>query len=362
MAARAPACSSNSCAASIRQRRKLPATSPASSFLEKVRHASNEIVCPAGNSPGRAGAQRLTRKQSRLVASLFAERQRKLRRVVSARFGAEWSRAEIVLGADSREALPDFAAILFWSISRARIPGPILFQELWKSLLQEWEELLLRRWHQEDRFTQEPLRPRIARRARQRVQVIFPVCEDRENRRGEDARGNARVPQGFHGCQAQVRPRSARLEQTSQSSAQGCHGDVDENSGARGNALQHINVADHLVGLCCDGDAQSFAQRHLFEDRARGAELALGRLIGIGGSANGDVFRRRGAGCGTPEGVTMIEIPRQERAGVLLDEDLVVEFPAVKLHVLVRIARVTIAAGEFAPAVRIDGPLKRDAL
>src|SRR6266568_6464783 len=119
MAARAPACSSNSCAASIRQRRKLPAKSPASSFL-KLRHASNEIVCPAGNSPGRAGAQRLTRKQSRLVASLFAERQRKLRRVVSARFGAEWSRAEIVLAADSRQALPDFAAILFRRISRDR--------------------------------------------------------------------------------------------------------------------------------------------------------------------------------------------------------------------------------------------------
>ena len=54
--------------------------------------------------------------------------------------------------------------------------------------------------------------------------------------------------------------------------------------------FKQINVAQHLIRFRGDRKIQALALGHFFEDRARRAEFALGRLIRVGCGADGDVF------------------------------------------------------------------------
>ena len=88
-------------------------------------------------------------------------------------------------------------------------------------------------------------------------------------------------------------------------------------------------------------------EREFFQDSARHFEALLGRLIGIGGGADGDLLA----------GLNLAQLLAQQLRGLLLDVDLPLEVGAVAhLHELVGVARVAIFAGELASAIGIDGP------
>ncbi len=81
--------------------------------------------------------------------------------------------------------------------------------------------------------------------------------------------------------------------------------------------------------------------------RARDFVAALGGLVRIGSSAEGDGFA----------GLYPAQFLAQQFGGVLLDVDFLFELHAVAhLHELVGVARVAVLAAELAAAIGIDGP------
>ena len=81
----------------------------------------------------------------------------------------------------------------------------------------------------------------------------------------------------------------------------------------------------------------------------RAAKTALGRLIRVGGRADGNVVFPIDA----PE--LLAHPVRRRRFGV----NLVFEILDIQLHVLVGVAGIAIFAAELAAAIRVDGPLER---
>ena len=70
-----------------------------------------------------------------------------------------------------------------------------------------------------------------------------------------------------------------------------------------GNDFQNVDVANDLIGLRDDGNAQTLAFGQFFQARSRDAVFFFGRLIGIRSSANGDMF-----GLGITAGFRFIRI------------------------------------------------------
>src|ERR1035438_2385882 len=94
--------------------------------------------------------------------------------------------------------------------------------------------------------------------------------------------------------------------------------------------------------------AAAFA-REDFQDGAGAAVAALGGLIRIGGGSDGDVVRA----------VDAAQFLTQQVGGGRFSVDPVFEILRRHFHEFVGIARIAILAGEFAAAIRVDGPLKR---
>ena len=95
-----------------------------------------------------------------------------------------------------------------------------------------------------------------------------------------------------------------------------------------------------------------FARGHLFQNRARGAEFAFGRLVRVGGGPDGDMLALH---------FFHAQVASGERSGILLDVNFLLKIVRVQLHVLVRVARVAILAAEFTAAIRVHRPGKRHA-
>jgi len=76
-------------------------------------------------------------------------------------------------------------------------------------------------------------------------------------------------------------------------------------------------------------------------------EFAFGRLVGIGGRADGDVLARD---------VLLGQIAASQPASVLFDVNLALEIRAIQFHKFMRVAGVAVDAAEFAAAIRIHGP------
>ena len=94
-------------------------------------------------------------------------------------------------------------------------------------------------------------------------------------------------------------------------------------------------------------------QGEFFQDAARDLEALLGRLVGIGGRADGDLLAA----------LHLFQFLPQEPRGLLLDVDLALEVEAVAhFHELMGVARVAVFAGEFAAAIGIDRPLEGNSL
>ncbi len=92
--------------------------------------------------------------------------------------------------------------------------------------------------------------------------------------------------------------------------------------------------------------------RELLQQRARYAKASLGRLVGIGGGADGDPLAA----------LHLPQVAPELRGDVLLGVNLTLEFQAIaQLHELVRVARVAILTGKLAAAVGIDRPGERHA-
>jgi len=115
------------------------------------------------------------------------------------------------------------------------------------------------------------------------------------------------------------------------------------------NLTEQLGVAHHQIRFGDDADRETAVMRELLKDGACDFVTALGGLVGIGGSADGDLFA----------GLDLLEFLAQQVGGVLLDEDFVLEILVGHFHELVRVASVTIFTGEFASAVGIDRPGKR---
>src|SRR5438874_10360552 len=90
--------------------------------------------------------------------------------------------------------------------------------------------------------------------------------------------------------------------------------------------------------------------RKFFENRPGDLQLALNRLVWVGGRADSNLLAR----------LHFANFLSQKFSRMLLGINLLLELDTVThLHELVRIARITIFAGELASPVRIDGPGKR---
>ena len=115
------------------------------------------------------------------------------------------------------------------------------------------------------------------------------------------------------------------------------------------NLTEQLGVADDQIRFRDDADFETAVTRELLEDGACDFVTALGGLVGIGRGTDGNLFA----------GLDLLEFLAQQVGGVLLDEDFVLEILVGHLHELVRVAGVTIFAGEFASAVGIDRPGER---
>ena len=92
--------------------------------------------------------------------------------------------------------------------------------------------------------------------------------------------------------------------------------------------------------------------RQFFQNSSRHFEAAFSGLVRIGGGADRDLFSR----------LYVPELLPQQIGGVLLDVDLLLEVHAIAhLHKFVGVAGITVLAGKFAAAIRIDRPGKRHA-
>ncbi len=88
-------------------------------------------------------------------------------------------------------------------------------------------------------------------------------------------------------------------------------------------------------------------QRKLLQQAARHLEALLRRLVGVGGRAQRDGLAP----------LHLLQIAPQQPRRLLLDVNLALEVqPVAHFHELVGIARIAVFAGEFAAAIRVNGP------
>jgi hypothetical protein len=113
------------------------------------------------------------------------------------------------------------------------------------------------------------------------------------------------------------------------------------------------SVAADEIALGGDDEGASAHLGEGFEEAAGAAEAAFGGLVGVGGGAEGD---------GVVAGETA-DFGSGGFGGEVLGEDAGFEVVGVvELHEFVGIAGVAVAAGEFAAAVGVDGPIEGHAL
>ena len=150
-----------------------------------------------------------------------------------------------------------------------------------------------------------------------------------------------------HGVEAQIRTRSAGLEDSRQLHVESGDRDVDGKAIRLRDFFQQVEVANNEIRLGHDAELEATMMRELFQNSAGDFVAALGRLVGIGGGAERDRFI----------GLNAAQFVAEQAGSVLLDVDLLLELHAIAhFHKLVGVAGVAVAASEFATAVRIDGP------
>jgi hypothetical protein len=156
----------------------------------------------------------------------------------------------------------------------------------------------------------------------------------------------ARCSQCRDGLEAQIGARRSWFENTREFRVRRSNAEVDGKLVARGEFFQNVKIAHNESGFRHNAEFQSTAFRHHFQKASRHPHAALDGLVRIGGGAHGNLFAR-------PQ---LAQILAQQPRGILLDEDEALEKLGVaQFHKFVRIARETVAAAEFASAIRVDG-------
>ena len=157
-----------------------------------------------------------------------------------------------MLFSQRRNAQANLAAIGFRSVRGAFVPLAISPRQARKLLLEERQELLARARHEEEHASHEPVRiGRVAARARASKSSWRSV---RPGSTGMTSTPGAqtRLAQRPHRGHAQVRPRSARLEQARQARTRRGNADADAKPRSCRDALQDVHVADNLIRFRSD--------------------------------------------------------------------------------------------------------------
>lgn len=192
------------------------------------------------------------------------------------------------------------------------------------------------------------------------------VGEAGQERRAEDAGSEASFTEFGDGLEAEVGTGRAGFEEAGEIGIGGGDGEVQDEGVAGGDLLEEADVARDEIGLGDDADAQALFAGKDLEERAGDEGFALDGLVGVGCGAEGDLFAGRDA----------VEVALEEPGCLLLEEDPPLERrgPAlglVRLYCSVRVGRlcrprrlqkfvgvsgITVAAGELAATVGVDGP------
>ena len=126
------------------------------------------------------------------------------------------------------------------------------------------------------------------------------------------------------------------------------------------NLLKQIDIAHNQIGLRDDRNAQAFVPRQFFETGARDPIFLFGGLVRIGRRADADVFRHAFPFPTRYE--YLLAISRVSRtAASFFTKIFFSNASAVQLHEFVRVAGVTVFAGELAAPIGIDRPVEGDA-
>ena len=131
------------------------------------------------------------------------------------------------------------------------------------------------------------------------------------------------------------------------------HRHVHAEAMARGERLEQLQVAKNQHRLGGNRQVQPAEFRKDLEHAPGDFKLPLGRLIRIGGRAQGD---------GQPLVAALAKLGAQALGRVGLGVDFALKVPAVPhLHELVRVTGIAVVAAEFAAAIGVEGPGKRHA-
>ena len=171
------------------------------------------------------------------------------------------------------------------------------------------------------------------------------LVDERDDRRDAHADRHARFRQRLDRLQAAVRRGGARLEDPGELRVERGDRDVDRHQAARRHRRHQVEVALD-AGRLGDQREGMRAFGHHLEHRAGDAELALDRLVGVGGRA--DVDRARLVGPAR-EGLA------QTLGGIDLGDDPRFEVEARRqVQVAVRRPGEAVDAAVLAAAIRID--------
>jgi hypothetical protein len=197
------------------------------------------------------------------------------------------------------------------------------------------------------------------------VERGFGVGDAGEQRRAEDAGGEAGLAEVADGGEAKVRAGCVGFKEPGERGVGRGDGEVQDEGVALGDALEEVDVAGDEAGFGDDAEAMAGAPGEDFEQAAGNAGAALDGLVGVGGGAEGDLLG----------GVDMPELLFEEPRGVLFEEDEAFEgFGGTEIdrlgrgerdagggwgvfggEELVSVAGVAVAAGELAAAIGVDG-------
>ena len=159
----------------------------------------------------------------------------------------------------------------------------------------------------------------------------------------------------------QIGPRSARLHQTRQARTQRSDRDIHAEARTLRDLLARTSISRTIrLDLVMIETLRPSMPRQFFKTRARDPVFLFGGLVRIGRRADADVFRN--ALPALREYEYFLAISRVSRtAASFFTKIFFSKAKPVQLHEFVRVARVTIFAGEFAAPIGIDGPVKGDA-
>src|SRR5665213_531714 len=177
------------------------------------------------------------------------------------------------------------------------------------------------------------------------------IVERRDHRRRQDAGRDAGLGEGGDGFEPALRGRRARLHDPRQLAVERRHRHRDAGEAPRRHFGEDVDVALDQCALGDDRYRVAEIAQH-FEDLAHDAELALGRLIGIGVGADRD----------RPAAIALFaELGGEQRRRLRLVEDAALEIePGRQAEIGVARPREAIDAAVLAAAIGVDRAVEAD--